>query len=380
MNPPVRTHFVQLAILLTIGALALSGGCAPSALKRQVGPPTATVSRTVVPSTATSTPAPTATAVPTQTPFATPAPTLGPETVAETIARGQRFLASQQADPLCLRQEDTDGDGSPEWIGLYLQAGEPPQLLGFILDGDIWHVLAPPAEDEQGLGSYADCTLDVGDINADGRTEILIGGHAANDVDLLHVFVWTDATYELLASFQGNAGVEVQDTDGDLVREIVARYEAGGPLAWEAIHTWDGTHYGWTWERYAWLYADHPHAYLSDHPRHAVISYYLALNDRDLPAAYGMLTSHGASSQSYETWAAGFDTLLSAGVGSVLETEKTGDTARVTAQVRSYENIDGYVIGQLWDVAWTLVREGEGWRLQESVSRALERWEAPYFD
>lgn len=290
----------------------------------------------------------------------------------------QALLASRGIDPLCLRWEDTDDDGEPEWMGLYLRPADPPRLEGFVLDGETWHQLQAPAEDERGLGTYPTCEQEIRDVNADGRTELLVWGHTTDHVDLLHLFVWREPSYDLLASFRGDAGVDVMDIDGELPQEIVARYDAGGGLAWEQVHTWDGSHYGWTWERYAWLYADYPHAYLTDSPVHTVISFYLALGDRDLPGAYDMFSSAVAAAQPYETWATGFATTLAVEVGAVHETQRAGDGATVTAQVRSYDNLDGYAVGRLWDVTWTLVREQEAWRLEHGSNAQLDRWEAPY--
>ena len=298
----------------------------------------------------------------------------------EALTGGARSdLLSRGIEPLCLRWEDSDDDGQPEWLGLYLRHGNPPRLEGFVLDGEAWHTLAPPAEDERGLGRYPVCEMEMCDVNADGRTELLIWGRAADDVDLLHIFVWRETTYDLLASFRGDAGIDAEEINGDLAQEIIARYRAGDGLAWEQIHTWDGSHYGWTWERYTWLHADHPHAYPMNSPQRTVIAFYLALDDRDLPGAHRLFSSAVEGARPYEAWAAGFDTMLAVEVGSVNETNRAGDAATVTALVRSYDNLDGYVIGRLWDVTWSLVREGEVWQLEQGASEELDRWEAVYF-
>jgi hypothetical protein len=207
----------------------------------------------------------------------------------------------------------------------------------------------------------------------------LVHGRTEENTDMLHIFVWRETTYDLLASFQGDAGIEIEDADGDLVQEIAARWKAGGGLAWEQVHTWDGTHYGWTWERYSWLYADYPHAYVTDNPEHTVISFYLALAGRDLPGAHRLFSSAVEASQDYQTWAAGFDTMLGVEVGSVHEIEQAMGTATVTAQVRSYDNLEGYLVGRLWDVTWSLVREQGAWQLERGSSQELDRWEAAHF-
>jgi hypothetical protein len=327
---------------------------------------------------ATRTPRPTSTAEP--APSATAAATLDPTRVASVVEGGETLLGDREVEPLCMRWEDADDDGEPEWVGLYLRPAEPPRLEGFVLDGEAWHTLAAPSEDEGGLGTYATCELEVSDVNTDGKTELLIWGHTVDGIDLLHIFVWDETGYDLLASARGDAGVDVEQIDGDLAREIVARYDAGDGLAWEQVHTWDGTHYGWTWERYAWLYADHPHAYPTHSPVRVVISFYMALDDRDLPAAYALMTPGGDRSPSYERWAAGFDTMLAVEIGSVHEIGRTGDAATVTALVRSYDNLDGYVVGRLWDVTWSAVRTHGTWRLEgQARNEELDRWEAVYY-
>jgi hypothetical protein len=369
----------RIATLLALGSLALLGACLSTPAPQIRSPVPTASSGGPVATAKTPSITPPATATPSPSPSPTPAPTLGGEAVAELTEAGATRLTSRGIDPLCLRWEDTDDDGEPEWAGLYLRPSDPPRLEGFVLDGEDWHDIRAPAEDAHGLGTHPTCELEVRDVNADGRTEILIGGHTQDNVDLLHLFTWRQPGYTLLASFRGDAGIEVLNTDGDLHDEIVARYDAGAGLAWEQVHTWDGSHYGWTWERYTWLHADHPHAYLTDDPEHAAISFYLALDDRDLPGAYDLFDSTAEASQPYETWAVGFDTMLSVEVGSVQEIERAGVTSTVTAQVRSYDNVEGYVIGRLWDVTWTLVREERAWQLQRGTSEQLDRWEAPYF-
>ena len=84
-------------------------------------------------------------------------------------------------------------------------------------------------------------------------------------------------------------------------------------------------------------------------------------------------------SQPYETWAAGYDTTRDVQVGSVRQIERAGDRATVTAQVRSYDNIDGYIVGALWDTAWTVVAEEQGWQLQSARTDELDRWEVPFY-
>ena len=295
------------------------------------------------------------------------------------LVAGEGRLDAAGVEPLCLRWEDTDDDGEPEWVGLYLQPGEPPQLMAFVLDGDAWYDLEAPEKEKYGLGQHPTCELEVRDINADGQVEILVWGHANTSTDLLHIFVWDGAAYALLAFFEGDAGVRLENSDGDLADEVSVGYDAGSDLVWEAVHTWDGANYAWTWERYTWFYLDRPHAHRTDTPEHAVISFYLAIDDRDVPGAYGLLSGSAQAAQPYETWALGFVTTVAAEVGGVHDLSRSGDTATVAAQVRAYDDVDGRVIVTLWDVQWTVVRAPDGWRLENATADQLDRWEATYY-
>jgi len=306
-------------------------------------------------------------------------PTLDPATVVAAVAKGQARLEAAGIEPLCLRWEDTDNDGGLEWVGLYLRPEEPPQLAAFVLDGDAWHDLRPLEKEKHGLGEYPTCELEVRDVNADGRVEILVWGHAEVSTDLLHIFAWDGTAYVLLAPFEGEAGVRLENRDGDLADEVVVRYEAGDDLVWEAVYTWDGANYGWTWERYAWFYLDRPHAYRTDTSEHAVIFFYLAVNDRDLPGAYGLLNSSAQAAQPYREWAVGFATTVAAEVGAVHELTRSEDVATVAAQVRAYDSVDGRVVATLWDVKWTVVYADAGWRLESATTTQLDRWELGYY-
>jgi len=329
--------------------------------------------------TATPIPPPTLTPVPTPTFTPTPAPTLDRTAAAGVVAAGRGRLDAAGVEPLCLRWEDTDGDGEPEWVGLYLRPGEPPRLAAFVLDGDAWYDLQPLEKEKHGLGAYPTCELEVRDVNADGRVEILVWGHAEASIDLLHIFAWDGMSYLLLAPFEGKAGVRLQNADGDLADEVVVRYEAGNDLVWEAIYTWDGANYGWTWERYAWFYLDRPHAYQADTSEHAVISFYLAVDDRDLPGAYGLLSRSAQAAQPYDAWSAGFATTVAVEVGAVHELARDGDIASVAAQVRALDNVDGRVVATLWDAKWATTRTDAGWRLESVSAVELDRWELSYY-
>jgi hypothetical protein len=317
--------------------------------------------------------------IPTLTPTPTAVPTLDAATVAAIIDAGQARLEARDVEPLCLRWEDTDADGQAEWVGLHLGPDDPVQLEAFVLDGDTWYDLQPLDGESHGLGEHPTCELEIRDTNADGRVEILVWGHAGASTDLLHIFAWDGAAYALLAPFEGKRGVRLENTDGDLIDEVVVGYDAGGDLVWEAVYTWDGSSYGWTWERYAWFYLHRPHVYRADTPEHAVVHFYLAIDDHDLRGAYDLLSSGAQASQSRDEWAVGFATTVGVEVGAVHEIDRSGDTATVVAQVRAYDNEDGRIIATLWDLEWTVVQTAGGWRLDGARTSLLDQWEMVYY-
>jgi hypothetical protein len=372
----MRCHLpLAFCFLLLVSCILLLASCAPAL------PPAASstvIPVTEVPSTALpgSLPTRVSTWTPTPSVTSTPAPTIDPAAVGAISARGLARLEARGVEPLCMRWEDVDGDGGAEWIGLYFRE----RLMAFVLDGDVWYDLPSLEGSKYGLGEYATCELEVRDVNADGRIEILVWGHAGTSVDVLHIFVWDGTAYALVAPFEGEAGVRVENTDGDLVEEVIVRYDAGRDLVWEAVYTWDGKHYGWTWERYTWRYLDRPHAYLVDTPEHVVISFYLAIDDRDMSEAYALLSAETQAAQPYEGWAASFVNTAAIEVGAVHEQgERSGGAATVIAQVRTYENVDGRIIASLWDVTWKVAQTSGGWRLVSVSGAELDRWEASYY-
>jgi hypothetical protein len=346
----------------------------PTPLPPVTSTPVATVVPTIPPSPP---PEPTPTPLPSPTP---PVPTIDVTAIVNDIAAAEARIATEGIQTICLCQQGIDFDAGMEWVGLYVLPTDPPQLLGFVLDGNDWYDLGPPENEEyQGLGQYPTCEMEVRDLNADGWAELAIWGHADTHTDYLHIFAWSDGRYALLGAFEGKGGVHLENTDGDLSEEVVVRLQPVGDLVREIVYTWDGTHYAWTWDRYSWFYLDRPHVYLSDSPLHALVSFYLALNDRDMASAYGLLSPTGQSAQGYEDWTLGFVSMLGIEVGVVNVVSQEGGQASVAAQVVVRENVNGRVVATLSDVEWLVGETADGWRLESGTSEVLEQWEIPYY-
>jgi hypothetical protein len=273
-----------------------------------------------------------------------------------------------------------DADGIAEWVGAYVWPAGPGGLGAFVFDDGTWHDLAPLADAKYGLGQHRACEIAVRDVNVDGRMEILVWGYAGESTDLLHMFAWDGASYPLLAFFEGTAGIRMEEAHGNLAEDVVVGHRADNDLVWEVIYTWDGATYGWTWDRHTWFYADRPHVYDTSSPERVVISFYLAIDDGDVPGAYSLLSEGARSARPYDQWAVGFATTVGVEASAVRETSTGGNgTANVSAQVLARDNVDGRIIATLWEVAWTAVRENGHWRLDAVSVAELEQWELPYY-
>ncbi len=372
-----------LSVLL--GLLALLAACAPPLILTPTPPPPTATATALIPTwTPTPEPTPTATATPTPVPPPDPAPLS--EAAKRGLARVQ--AAAGDGDLLCLRYEDTTGDGRPEWVALVHQPqANPPRLSAFVLHEETFYpltsALVEPGDPDYGLGQYATCRMEIRDVNADGRPEIAIFGNSEPNRSLLHLYVWEGGEYRLLGAFRGTAEIFFENVYGELADAVVEGYRdsAAPSLVWQAIFTWDGQTYGWTSDRWAWHSLQRPQSYPTHRPEYAVVSFYLALHDRDLPGAYGLMTGGAQAARPYGEWARGFDTMLRVEAGNVSRISGGGEAndARVSAILHSWDNEGGRVVARVWEVEWWLVRTEGGWRLSDGSQVLLDSWDVPYW-
>lgn len=347
--------------------------------------PTPTHTSTPLVETATTTPTPS----PTNTTIPTPIPTYEPSQLLSMAKTGlsQIVTATAGKQLICLRYEDLNADGLAEWFALTHQNDTLPNLQAVILDENTNYILEPaqpkPGIPDVGLGQFPVCDIALKDINLDGKTEIAIFGHTQDNETLLHLFAWDAANhqYERLGYFSGDAGVKIVETDGDLALEIWEGYRVheAPALSWYVIHTWQDQAYGWTTDRYDWYSQERPYAYPTHRSDFAVISYYLALNDRDLPGAYDLLMPQARTN--YDTWASGYATTMRLDVGGVhiVPSDASPGRALIAAMVSSYDNEGGTVIKRLWNIEWDTALTEQGWRLLASKAEKLEESKATYF-
>lgn len=378
----------RTALILLLPLIIYVSACTESPPLSVVVVTPTTLPPTSIPPAPTSTSTPALTSTPTPAPSPTPVATPAPGPLMAAANTGMARVQAQVGDAtlVCLRYEDTDADGAPEWVALaHQEMVSPTRLSAFVLDETAAYALEPaypkPGAPDVGLGQYAVCNIEIRDLNTDGRTEIAIFGHGAGNETLLHIYAWDGTHYQRLGRFAGDAGVFLKDVDGDLAMEIWEGYRVSGTddFAWYAIHTWTGQSYGWTSDRYDWFYLTRPHSYRSDKPDYAVISFYLALDDRDLPGAYALLTP--ADDRPYAAWALGYATTLRVDAGNVhtIPGTVTDASARVATMIAAWDNEEGGVVRRLWNVEWQLTRTTEGWRLVGATSELLEEGPVSYW-
>jgi hypothetical protein len=377
-----------MTVLMAPALALLAIGCSanPIPTPRVITPTPLPATPTVVPPAPTSTPSSTLPPTPTASPTAEPAP--DPSQLQAAAETGITALqeAAGEANILCMRYEDTDADGQPEWVALTQRQGSTTDRLdGFVLDDGIVYELPSaqpkPGAADVGLGEYATCEIEIRDVNVDGMPEIAIFGHAKGNETLLHLFAWEDDSYRRLGFFAGNAGVRFMDVDGDLEEEIWEGYrmQSAPNIAWYVVYTWENNTYGWTSDTYGWYFDDRPQSYPTHLPDTAVIAFYLALDERDLPGAYELLLPQARPS--YEEWAIGYATTLQVSAGDVHTIPAaTGESrSRVSAMVRAWDNERGVLVGRLWNVEWDTALTEDGWRLLTSTAELLDEWTVSYW-
>lgn len=90
--------------------------------------------------------------------------------------------------------------------------------------------------------------IEVKDVNADGRPEILVSTPVGAHAESMYAFHWDGSEYKQIGDFWSDApSIEVRDLDGDGICEVrtVCRNYDKNPLAdsFVKIFHWDGNEY-----------------------------------------------------------------------------------------------------------------------------------------
>jgi len=258
-------------------------------------------------------------------------------------------------------------------VGLYQEAVGLP-VLGFVLDGETLYTLSPPDTLGVGLGEHPTCNLQMRPLSP--YPVILVWGDAGAHVSLLHLFRWDGRAYQAVGAFGGDGGVyfAAPDSGSGLPQEIIVR-QRGDPDRFdrEAVWQWDGERYRLDRSRYVFSALRGSKAPYPDRsPGDAVISFYLAINERDLPGAYALLTPQAQADRPRERWYAGFATTLSVEVNEIRTISETAeDTATIVVRIRAQDNLGTRIKTTRWEVTWTVVATPDGWRLDRSIPKRI---------
>lgn len=237
-----------LVTLVATGALAACGQGGQSTLSMpQLTAEPVPVTSTITPTAEPSVEAPTVTETPTGT--ATEQPSRDPDDGDRgAFIRSFTPEGATDLDPLAA---DVDGDAVPEVVVSYLEAGAVQVDVAF-WTGTAYEVTN---ELDGGEATAIDRTV-VRDVNADGRTEIVVEFMGPGDLGGLSIWTVSGAADVdgLVAvggchagrSTYGVVGAELEDRDGDGAEEIYASCD-DSPLAqsdWTTDrYVWDGTSY-----------------------------------------------------------------------------------------------------------------------------------------
>lgn len=283
------------------------------------------------------------------------------------------FLSGPRAfgvEPFCLQLVDTDGDGEREWLGLFeLVPLGGTGAAGFVLDGDQMYSLGRaadmPAQDSYGtlVSELPICQVQVQDVTGDGLVEILVRGLSQAGQHQLSIFSWNqNDSYPLLASFGGDAGIELMDLDQDGVPEIITMQSVWDGVVLQEISRWDGVAYRFEKSVYA-LASDAVGALPAGTPEQCLVSYYLNLERRDYRSAYELLSAEMQARQDYKAFLLSAAGVRDLQLGEVSPPAQEGDVLIFQAPLWMDAVENGRLIRRAYRGEWRLGQEQGTWKI-----------------
>ncbi len=285
------------------------------------------------------------------------------------------FLSGPRAfgvEPFCLQLVDTDGDGEREWLGLFeLVPLGGTGAAGFVLDGDQMYLLGKSADahaaEGQDFGTLLSeapvCQVQVQDVTGDGLVEILVRGLSQAGQHQLSIFSWNrNDAYALLASFGGDAGVEVMDLEQDGLPEIVTIQALWDGVVLREISRWDGMAYRFDRSVYG-LAAEFAGSLPANGPEQALVSYYLNLSRRDFQAAYDTLSTEMRSRQDYKAFLLSAAGVRDFWLGELSPPAQEGDVLLFQALLWMEAVENGRLIRRAYRGEWRVGQEQGAWKI-----------------
>ena len=241
----MRTRPRSLAALLAVLAIAAGCGGEPEAaptVTQLTAQPLEEPVREPEPTVPTSSPDPSPSPTPTPSPSASPSPSGPSEAEKARYAAAYAPEGSQGVEHVAI---DLDADGIEELLFTYVRERRSRVDVA-AWDGAEYRVVA----DATGGAAQRIERVRVGDVNADGRTEIVtfeadetgasLTAFAAVGADSIVGLRAVGGCYDGSATY-GVVGAELRDTDGDGIPEIVARCD-DSPLP---VSAWSEETYRW---------------------------------------------------------------------------------------------------------------------------------------
>jgi hypothetical protein len=300
-------------------------------------------------------------------------PTAEPTAPPELMFDIDRLLAGPRAygaDPFCLQLADTDADGELEWVGLRTMYAEESTgvVSGFVLDGDNFYPLGAASGNGAGdliVGNRPHCDVSVEDLNGDGSADIAFAGQSDAGAHSLVIFSWNEGEeYQLLGSFGGTAGVELDDDDGDGIPDVVTRNCVAPGVALKEVSRWEGAAYRFSRNYYDEV-PDCVGDSAPDRPDQVLIAYYLMLNRRELETAYGLLSESAQMRQPYRDYVLSIAAVRRYYLGQIDDLSMVGDEAIIRGLLLTEHATGGSISRTAYAGEWHLRRVETDWRIEQ---------------
>jgi uncharacterized membrane protein YvbJ len=105
----------------------------------------------------------------------------------------------------------------------------------------------------------------------------------------------------------------------------------------------------------------------------AILNHYSKISSDDFHSAYQLFSSDRKSKVTMDGWTKGFQENIQDIVKELNVTEVDGNTAKAYVEMTSYdEQSDGTILVQEWGGSWNLVKESNGWKLDEADLEKLD--------
>ena len=148
------------------------------------------------------------------------------------------------------------------------------------------------------------------------------------------------------------------------VHEVLVANRAGVGVVLEEVSVWNGTEYAPSRSRYA-RQASFSMALPAGSPEQALIKYYLALQERDLPTAYQMLSPAMRERQKYDAFLLSHAAVFGYELDEIQRGAETSDRVVLTAELRLQQKATQRTAMDRFRGEWQLLwsEQDAGWQI-----------------